>query len=67
VRRISHLRSRYITATPCVAIAPLHTRLESAIIFQRRRPSIIHYSSFIINCRGVTSARQTRIYSKEKG
>ena len=31
---------------------PLHTRLESAIIFQRRRPSTIHYYLLSIICKG---------------
>ena len=31
---------------------PLHTRLESAIIFQRRRPSTIQYYLLSIICKG---------------
>ena len=43
---------RICTESAGAETTPLHTRLESAIIFQRRRPSTIQYYLLSIICKG---------------
>ena len=43
---------KFCTKLAGAETTPLHTRLESAIIFQRRRPSTIQYYLLSIICKG---------------